>query len=119
MRLTTVLSVWALSLSAASAAGTCPGGFVTKATWYDCCRRYTADGTQFSTLNPSIAASYLFDLGTPIRVTNLENGRSLDAIVHDRPALRLRTVVDLTLRGARLLGYEQQGHARICVQPLG
>jgi rare lipoprotein A len=50
-----------------------------------------------------------------VRVTNLENGRSLVVRVNDRGPFRRGRVIDLSEHAAELLGYKQQGTARVKV----
>ncbi len=51
------------------------------------------------------AAHKTLPLGTRVRVTNLENGRSLVVVINDRGPYIDGRIIDMTLRGARILGY--------------
>jgi len=51
--------------------------------------------------------------GTRIRVTNLENGLSLELRVNDRGPFRRGRVLDVKRRAARELGFLGAGSARV------
>jgi rare lipoprotein A len=51
-----------------------------------------------------------------VRVTNLENGRSIVVRVNDRGPFANGRIIDMSRRGAQLLGFEQKGTARVRVQ---
>ncbi|CCQ73781.1 septal ring lytic transglycosylase RlpA family protein [Magnetospira sp. QH-2] len=51
-----------------------------------------------------------------VRVTNLENGRSVVVRINDRGPFAHERVIDMSRRGAQLLGFEKQGTARVRVQ---
>jgi rare lipoprotein A len=58
-------------------------------------------------------------LETEARVTNLENGRSVEVKVNDRgPYIRGR-VIDLSARAAQELGMTQQGLALVSIEVVG
>ncbi|HVZ55268.1 MAG TPA: septal ring lytic transglycosylase RlpA family protein [Chitinophagaceae bacterium] len=80
--------------------------------------RRTASGELFSQQKLTAACNVL-PLGTWIRVTNLRNGRSVVVQVNDRLHVRMKRVVDLSLRAARQLGYTGSGLARVKVEVLG
>jgi rare lipoprotein A len=50
-----------------------------------------------------------------VRVTNLDNGRSLIVRVNDRGPFAKSRIIDLSERAASLLGYKNQGTARVRV----
>jgi rare lipoprotein A len=50
-----------------------------------------------------------------VRVTNLDNGKSLIVRVNDRGPFAKGRIIDLSERAATLLGYKQQGTARVRV----
>lgn len=90
---------------------------VGEASWYgsECARKPMANGKRF---NPRAltAASYLFALGTKLRVTNLKNGKQVDVIVTDRgPNRRLGRVVDLSQRAATVLGFRRSGTTQVSI----
>jgi rare lipoprotein A len=51
-----------------------------------------------------------------VRVTNLENGRSLRLRVNDRGPYARGRIIDVSRRAAQLLGFQQNGTARVRVQ---
>lgn len=53
-----------------------------------------------------------------MRVTNLENGRSLVLRVNDRGPYAKNRIIDISKRGAQLLGYQTQGTAKVRVELL-
>jgi rare lipoprotein A len=62
------------------------------------------------------AAHPTLPLPSIVRVTNLENGRSIDVRVNDRGPFIGDRLIDLSEAAARKLGYESQGLARVKVQ---
>jgi len=80
--------------------------------------RLTASGEIFDE-NRLTAAHRKLPLETKARVTNLENGRSVEVKVNDRgPYIRGR-VIDLSARAARELGMTQQGLALVRIEVVG
>ncbi len=62
------------------------------------------------------AAHRSLPLGTKARVTNLENGRSVEVTVTDRgPYVRGR-IIDLSERAAQLIGIKEDGLARVAIE---
>src|SRR5581483_6976289 len=51
-----------------------------------------------------------------VRVTNLDNGRSIVLRVNDRGPYARGRIIDVSRRGAQLLGYEGIGTAKVRVQ---
>jgi rare lipoprotein A len=51
-----------------------------------------------------------------VRVTNLENGRSLILLVNDRGPFARGRIIDISRRGSQLLNFQKQGTARVRVQ---
>ena len=89
------------------------------ASWYgaDLHGRPTTSGETFN-MNGVAAAHRTLPLGTVIRVTNLDNYKSLDVTVSDRgPALRSR-VLDLSYGAARALDFVREGTARVKLETL-
>lgn len=78
----------------------------------------TANGEIFD-MNEVTAAHPTLPLPSLVRVTNLDNGRSIVVRVNDRGPYVNGRIIDLSRRSAQLLGYEQQGTARVRVQYLG
>ncbi|WP_165602593.1 septal ring lytic transglycosylase RlpA family protein [Candidatus Terasakiella magnetica] len=77
----------------------------------------TANGEVFD-MNQVNAAHRTLPLPSLVRVTNLENGRSLVVRVNDRGPFAHGRILDMSKRGAQLLGYEKQGTARVKVEIL-
>lgn len=89
------------------------------ASWYDqgFAGRFTADGETFNP-NALTAAHKTLPLPTVVQVTNLENGRSIQVRINDRGPFVRGRIIDLSRRAAQLLGFEQQGTAKVRVQIL-
>jgi|UPI00068DADB5 rare lipoprotein A len=77
----------------------------------------TANGEVFD-MNQVSAAHRTLPLPSWVRVTNLENGRSLEVRVNDRGPFAHGRILDMSRRGAQLLGFEKQGTARVKVEIL-
>lgn len=96
-------------------------GFVEEglASWYG--RKFhgrtTSNGERFD-MNRISAAHKHLPLPTWVRVTNLENGRTLDVRVNDRGPFHGERVIDLSHAAARALGYADQGIARVRVEAI-
>ena len=56
--------------------------------------------------------------GAQLRVTDLENGRTVVVTVTDRGPFKRGRVVDLSLAAARKLGIVERGLARVRVEPI-
>lgn len=87
------------------------------ASWYgpDFHGKYTANGEVFDQ-NQVTAAHRTLPMPSIVRVTNLENGRSLVVRVNDRGPFAHSRILDLSRRAAQLLGMEQQGTAKVKVE---
>ncbi len=79
--------------------------------------RDTANGERFD-MNTLSAAHKTLPMPSFVRVTNLENGRSLNLRVNDRGPFVRGRVIDVSRRAAQLLGFENSGTARVRVQIL-
>lgn len=81
----------------------------------------TASGARFD-MNAMVAAHPSYPFGTVVRVTNLQNGRSVRVRIVDRgPASGPQTagvVIDLSYGAARRLGFVQAGRARVRIEVL-
>ncbi len=64
------------------------------------------------------AAHRTLPLGTVIRVTNLDNYRTVTVTVNDRGPLVKNWVLDLSYGAARELGFVEQGTARVKIETL-
>ena len=87
------------------------------ASWYG--RRFhggrTANGEIFD-MNALSAAHRTLPLPSVVRVTNLENGRSMVLRVNDRGPFSRGRIIDVSRRAAQLLGFQRNGTARVRVQ---
>ena len=77
--------------------------------------RQTANGERFN-MNALTAAHTTLPMPSWVRVTNIENGRSIVLRVNDRGPFVGDRIIDVSRRGAQLLGFERQGTARVRVQ---
>ncbi len=80
--------------------------------------RLTANGEVYD-MNSMTAAHNTLPLPTLVRVTHLENGRSIVVRVNDRGPFVNNRIIDLSRRGAQLLGFERSGTASVRVQVMG
>lgn len=89
------------------------------ASWYgqDFHLQRTANGDIFNK-NELTAAHPTLPMPSLARVTNLENGRSIVVRINDRGPFSGARIIDVTQRAAQLLGFEQQGTAKVRVQVL-
>jgi len=87
------------------------------ASWYgkDFHGKKTANGEYFN-MNALTAAHKTLPLPTFVKVTNLSNGRSIVLRVNDRGPFVNDRLIDLSRRGAQLLGFQKQGVTRVRVQ---
>lgn len=65
------------------------------------------------------AASTTLPIPTYVRVTNLENGRSVVVKVNDRGPFHSRRIIDLSYAAAKQLGYAHKGTAYVQVTAIG
>lgn len=89
------------------------------ASWYgsDFHGQTTANGEVFNK-DELTAAHRTLPLPTLARVTNLDNGKSIVVRINDRGPFSSGRIIDMSQRAARLLGFEQQGTAKVRVQVL-
>ncbi len=79
--------------------------------------RRTACGDRYDR-NALTAAHNRYPCGTRIRVTNLENRKSVVVVVNDRGPSTPGRIVDLSRRAARELGFLKQGLAEVKIEVL-
>lgn len=84
-------------------------------TWSQPGGRMTANGEVFNPCLPT-AAHKLLPLPTHVRVTNLENGRSIIVRVNDRGPFVPGRIIDLSAGASKKLGFYKQGTARVRVE---
>jgi peptidoglycan lytic transglycosylase len=77
--------------------------------------RKTANGAVYD-MYQLTAAHKTLPLPTDVRVTNLENGRSIVVTVNDRGPFAHSRIIDLSKKSAELLGIIQKGTAKVRVQ---
>jgi len=79
--------------------------------------RKTANGEIYD-MNALTAAHRTLPMPSYVRVTNLENGRSLVLRINDRGPFARSRIIDVSRRGSQLLGFQQKGTAKVRVQIL-
>ena len=89
------------------------------ASWYgdDFHAKTTANGEEYD-MNSLTAAHRTLPLPSIVRVTNLENGRSLVLRVNDRGPYAKNRIIDVSKRAAELLGFKTKGTAKVRVEIL-
>jgi len=89
------------------------------ASWYgpDFDGKMTANGEIYN-MNDLTAAHRTLPLPCLVRVTNLENGKSLVLRVNDRGPFAKARIIDVSKRAADLLGFHQAGTTHVRVQIL-
>lgn len=89
------------------------------ASWYgdQFAGKLTANGEIF---DPELvsAAHKTLPMPSVVRVTNLDNGKSLVVRINDRGPYVSGRIIDMSRAGARLLGFKDEGIARVRVQLL-
>lgn len=89
------------------------------ATWYGsemyAKGKVTANGEKFSE-NGLTAAHKLLPLPVYIKVTNLENGKSVIVRVNDRGPFKDNRLIDLSKAAAKKLDFVNQGSAKVMVE---
>jgi rare lipoprotein A len=83
------------------------------ASWYgeDFHGKATANGERYD-MNALTAAHRTLPMPVVVRVTNLENGRSLRLRLNDRGPYARGRIIDVSKRAAQLLGFQENGTAR-------
>lgn len=89
------------------------------ASWYgpDFHGKDTANGETYNKYDLT-AAHRTLQMPSIVRVTNLENGRSIKLRINDRGPFAKGRIIDLSKRGAELLKFKNQGTARVKVEVL-
>ncbi|MCM2505408.1 septal ring lytic transglycosylase RlpA family protein [Aureimonas altamirensis] len=85
------------------------------ASWYALKSR-TASGEM---MNPAAmtAAHKTLPIGTKVKVTNLNNSRSVVVRINDRGPFVRGRLIDLSKGAAQKLGFIGAGHARVQIEP--
>ena len=89
------------------------------ASWYgkDFHAKTTANGEKYD-MNSLTAAHRTLPLPSIVKVTNLENGRSLVLRVNDRGPYAKNRIIDVSRRASQLLGFFTQGTTKVRVEVL-
>jgi rare lipoprotein A len=84
------------------------------ASWYgaESNRKRTASGESYN-MNSLTAAHRSLPLNTVVRVTNLENGKTVLVRINDRGPYDAGRLIDLSARAARNLDMKEAGTARV------
>ena len=77
--------------------------------------KQTANGEIYD-MNDLTAAHRTLPMPSIVRVTNLENGRSLKLKVNDRGPFARERIIDVSRRASQLLGFHQQGTTPVRVE---
>jgi rare lipoprotein A len=77
--------------------------------------KYTANGEVFDRYDVT-AAHRTLPMPCMVKVTNLENGRTLMVRVNDRGPFEKGRIIDLSERAAELLGFKDHGTAKVKVE---
>jgi rare lipoprotein A len=70
-------------------------------------------------MNALTAAHRTLPFNTRVRVTNLENGKSVVVRINDRGPFKGDRVIDLSLAAAKAIGMIQQGTAPVTIDVVG
>ena len=89
------------------------------ASWYgpDFHNGVTANGELYN-MHEMTAAHRTLPLPSMVRVTNLQNGRSVVLRVNDRGPYEKNRVIDVSMRAAQMLGFKDEGTAQVQVEIL-
>ncbi|MGQ9630665.1 MAG: septal ring lytic transglycosylase RlpA family protein [bacterium] len=79
--------------------------------------RRTANGEIYDMWSMT-AAHKTLPLGSEVRVTNLENGRSVVVRINDRGPYAAGRIIDLSRAAAQALGFVDEGTARVRIEVL-
>ena len=77
--------------------------------------RKTASGEIFDQKKLT-AAHKQYPFGTKVRVTNLENNRSVIVKINDRMATKNSNIIDVTSRAANELGFRKKGKTQVSLE---
>lgn len=89
------------------------------ASWYgkEFHGKKTANGEKFD-MNELTAAHRTLQMPSLVRVTNMDNGRSVIVRVNDRGPYKRSRVMDVSAKAAELLGFKNKGTAKVRIQVL-
>lgn len=86
------------------------------ASWYQCCGK-TASGQKFNPNDYTVAHRYL-PFGTVLRLTNVKNGNTIEAIVNDRGPFIKGREIDVSRKTADVLGFRNSGTTKLMIEVL-
>lgn len=114
-----LIGVMLLGAACATRAPESPALKVGVASWYGpgFHGRATASGERYDQ-NELTAAHRTWPLGTPVRVTHLDSGRSVVVRINDRGPFVDDREIDLSYGAARKLGMVRAGTARVRLEPI-
>ncbi len=75
-------------------------------------KKRTANGEIFNMYRVS-AAHKTYPLGTRVKVTNMENGKSIRLTINDRGPYVKGRIIDLSYKAARKIGFVNQGTTKV------
>ena len=75
-------------------------------------RKLTANGQRFNMYKVS-AAQKTLPLGTRVKVTNLNNGKSIRLTINDRGRFKKGRILDLSYKAAQKLGFVNEGTTKV------
>ena len=75
-------------------------------------KKRTANGEIFNMYKVS-AAHKTYPLGTKVKVTNMENGKSIKLTINDRGPYVKGRIIDLSYKAARKIGFVNQGTTKV------
>lgn len=79
--------------------------------------RITASGEKYNMRRLTAAHPFL-PFGTRVKVTHLENGKSIIVTINDRGPFKDNRIIDLSFKAARAIGLVKEGIARVKVEVL-
>jgi rare lipoprotein A len=113
MRKSTAVALALFLIPAMAAAASWTG----RASYYGLSGNKTASGSRFHG-GDLTAAHRTLPFGTPVKVTNLDNGRSVHVIINDRGPFVRGRVIDVSTHAADVLAFRNRGVARVRVDTI-
>jgi len=77
----------------------------------------TASGERYDMYDLT-AAHKTLPLGSLVKVTNLENGKTVIVRINDRGPYIQGRIIDLSLKAARILDIKEKGTAKVKIEPV-
>jgi rare lipoprotein A len=84
------------------------------ASWYQCCAR-TANGEKYNPNGPTVAHRTL-PFNTKLRLTNLDNGKTVIVRVNDRGPFIAGVEIDVSRGVANTLGFTKKGKTKLKIE---